>query len=351
MNLRPAILSAPFPWLIIITAKLFGRDKTPKHIKNRKRVSYLTFTYEGRRYVAALFLIGLAAINTGNNLLYLIVSMLLSLIVVSGFMSESTIRGLWVKRNVPERAWKNSPIRIAYTVKNLKASLPSYSVAFKESQVQDLEGTGSYSVKINKSSTVTLSSSYKFNKRGLYTLYGVDITTRFPFGLFTKGKTAELINDIIVYPKAETVNINAKVRGSSHGLEESSRKGYGGDAIGARPYGESDDSRHIDWKSSARSLTLMHKEFSSDSDREAVVVFRNYRGSNEEYFEEKVDEAASMVKTLIDKGYSVGLKTLDSEIAPQRGDAHMDSLMKELALIEAYGKKSKTEPSVHMEEN
>ena len=45
--------------------------------------------------------IGVAAINTGNNLLYLLVSLLLSLIVVSGVLSEQSMRGLRLEADVP----------------------------------------------------------------------------------------------------------------------------------------------------------------------------------------------------------------------------------------------------------
>ena len=66
----------------------------------------LEFTKEGARFVILLLVIGFAAINTGNNLLYLIVAMMLSLIVVSGLMSESTLRDITVKRTSPPRLQK-----------------------------------------------------------------------------------------------------------------------------------------------------------------------------------------------------------------------------------------------------
>ncbi len=50
----------------------------------------LRITFEGKAFLLITLGVGAAAINTGNNLLYLAFSMNLSLIVVSGFLSEWT---------------------------------------------------------------------------------------------------------------------------------------------------------------------------------------------------------------------------------------------------------------------
>src|ERR1019366_2941261 len=52
----------------------------------------IRFTRFGTFYVLFSIGVGAAAINTGNNLLYLILGILLGLIVISGFLSDS---GLW----------------------------------------------------------------------------------------------------------------------------------------------------------------------------------------------------------------------------------------------------------------
>ena len=61
----------------------------------------LRFTQLGRWYVALTIGIGLAAINTGNNLLFLVLGLLLSSIVVSGLLSETSLRAVRVERRLP----------------------------------------------------------------------------------------------------------------------------------------------------------------------------------------------------------------------------------------------------------
>src|ERR1700690_4369367 len=54
----------------------------------------IRFTRFGIFYVLFSIGVGAAAINTGNNLLYLILGILLGFIVISGFLSDSALWGI-----------------------------------------------------------------------------------------------------------------------------------------------------------------------------------------------------------------------------------------------------------------
>src|SRR5260370_22933203 len=75
--------------------------------------------------------LGVAAINTGNNLLYLLVSALLALIVVSGIFSEQAMRGLALTGVTPEELYAGRPALLGATLANRKRWLTSYSVTFE----------------------------------------------------------------------------------------------------------------------------------------------------------------------------------------------------------------------------
>lgn len=347
MNLRPAILSAPFPWLIIIIAKLFGKKtniKSPQGKKNKEKNFFklprtLTFTYEGKRYIAILFLIGFAAINTGNNLLYLIVAMLLSIIIISGIMSESSLRKIEIERLPSENIYKDKPVKINYKITNIKKKIPSYSLVIKEAPQEELSGTGSYLIKIDNLTSENISSEYTFSKRGFIDLEAIAMSTRFPFGLFSKTRNIDIPTTLLVYPTTLPITTKLSYSGSSSGVTESIKKGFGGDLYGVREHQISDDSRHIDWKSSAKSGLLMHKEFTRDSDREITINFSNYskevdspEETNED-FENSVSKTASLAKHYLELGFSVGLKTLNLNLAPQTGEKQKYLILKELALI------------------
>ena len=72
--------------------------------------------------------LGVAAINTGNNLLYLLDSLLFGLIVVSGVLSEMVMRGLSLSSIEPEEIHAGQPAPFGAAVANHKRWLTSYSI-------------------------------------------------------------------------------------------------------------------------------------------------------------------------------------------------------------------------------
>ncbi|HKQ70191.1 MAG TPA: hypothetical protein VJT73_12670, partial [Polyangiaceae bacterium] len=93
----------------------------------------LKFTREGKYFLGITLGVGFAAINTGNNLLYLLLGMLLSLIVLSGVMSELSLRDLNVVRRLPTRAQVGRAHLVEIEVFNRKKRTPSYAI-----EVEDL---------------------------------------------------------------------------------------------------------------------------------------------------------------------------------------------------------------------
>ncbi|MCC6502845.1 MAG: DUF58 domain-containing protein [Deltaproteobacteria bacterium] len=331
MSLRPAI-SAPLPWLTMLAGRLLkgGQDVNGKKRGKMKFPRSLSVTKEGKWYIGILLIIGVGAINTGNNLIYLVVATLLSLIIISGILSESTLRGVKVERRLPQIAFKGSPARATLRISNTKKRVPSYSFLAVE---MDSSGTSAYVLKLGPGEAADIPVEYTFQRRGLTTLTGVRITTRFPFGLFTKGKKEFVRDEILVLPSVQDGALGPEEEtNGAHGELSRSVKGSGGGLYGLREYSLADDARHIHWKSAARAQKLLLKEFESESMAKAVVVFEN-RGPSNELFEELVDRAAGTINAYIEKGFSVGLKTLSTEIAPASGRAHLMRLLSELALI------------------
>ena len=151
MNLMPAI-STPFPWLTMFIGKTLGGKKPTEGVEKRPTRGFwprsLSSTAAGKWFIAVLFAIGIAAINTGNNLLYLVVATLLSLIVVSGIMSESTLRGLKAQRLLPRHIFRDTPVSVLITASNTKRMLPSFSFSFMESPFGGCKSESGYMLKL-----------------------------------------------------------------------------------------------------------------------------------------------------------------------------------------------------------
>ncbi len=89
--------------------------------------------------------VGFAAINTGNNLLYLLLGWLLSFIIASGILSEGTLKRLVVSRRPPPRVWASEPFLMEVVIENQKPHRASYWI-----EVEDLVGQGGRTTPLDK---------------------------------------------------------------------------------------------------------------------------------------------------------------------------------------------------------
>ena len=83
----------------------------------------------GIAYVVTVLLIGIAALNTGNNLLYVIVAAMLAAILVSGVASAVVLRGLELDVRLPEQVFAGRPAPAKILVRNRRRWLPSFSIS------------------------------------------------------------------------------------------------------------------------------------------------------------------------------------------------------------------------------
>ncbi|MBI5903649.1 MAG: DUF58 domain-containing protein [Deltaproteobacteria bacterium] len=342
MFIKP-VISAPLPWLTFVAARAFGKKTlSPKAAPAAGPAWFprsLRFTREGKWFTAFLFFTGIAAINTGNNLLYLIVAALLSIIIISGIISESTLRSISVGRKLPSRVFKDAATPVTIRVSNGKRYFPSFSFNVREADCAGLAAEPLYVLKLPAAEGADRGARYVFKRRGRFTLLGMKVSTRFPFGLFLKGKR-ELVRDtVIVYPSIDPSNIDGLIDHRSFRDEGSSRpeKGSGAQIHGLRDYSFEDDSRRIHWKSAARQSRLLLKEFEREEGKRIYIVFDNYSTPDGARFEALVDAAASLSDHYMKKGFAVGLKTLGQSIPPSSGADHLFRILHTLALIEPAG--------------
>src|SRR3972149_11963855 len=86
-------------------------------------------TSPGKWFLLLTVGVGVAAINTGNNLLYLALSINLSLILLSGILSEWCLRGLSVRVAHASEAFASRDSLLAVTCSAAGKWLPAFSVS------------------------------------------------------------------------------------------------------------------------------------------------------------------------------------------------------------------------------
>ncbi|HVC64249.1 MAG TPA: DUF58 domain-containing protein [Candidatus Dormibacteraeota bacterium] len=282
--------------------------------------------------------LGVAAINTGNNLLYLLVSALLALIVVSGILSEQSMRGLDLTGVAPDEMYAGQPALLGATIANRKGWFTSYSVTVEllASEARALESTSRFiyvrRVEAGRERLVTWEETLP--RRGRHRLTGVRITTRFPFGLFVKAARPALADEVVVFPAVRPVSAESLRRLGESGEASARRRGRGNDLYNLRGYRAGDDPRFIHWRSSAKTEGLMVRELEADTSQNTrlVLVGRGRRGA--ETLERGLSEAASLAVALVRAGAGVELAGPDCEVPLGHGRAHLRRMLTALALYD-----------------
>ena len=90
--------------------------------------SHYQVTREGWIYFAAVTVVVFAAINTSNNLLYMVLSALLAVLLLSGFLSGLNFRFLRIDVRIPRHCFAGEPFPISFQIRNEKRVFPSFSL-------------------------------------------------------------------------------------------------------------------------------------------------------------------------------------------------------------------------------
>ena len=301
--------------------------------------------------------IGFAAINTGNNLLYLLLGWLLSFIIASGILSEMTLKKLGVERRPPPRVYANEPFLMEVVIENKKPRRASFSI-----EVEDLLGTSPtgpqrpqpidkrcYFLKIPAGKSQRTSYRHTFTRRGSYQLSGYRLATRFPFALFRKSRDVDAPLDVLVYPARVAVP-RPSPRSTASGETSANRLGRRGEFFGLRERRVGDDRRDVHWRSSARTGRVLVREYEDERARRVTIGVDNalpalVRESLHDgaltpaaeaqvsAVERAISVASSLAALYLELGFSVELCARGTHVPTGTGRMHEAKIGRALALL------------------
>ena len=282
--------------------------------------------------------VGLAALNTGNNLLYMIHALLLSFLVLSGVMSESALRGIRVQRRLPAELVAERAGQIALEVLNDQPRIPSFAIVvedFAENELGEQFVTGrAFALRIAPRARETRSYSFAAPTRGVLRLAGVRVATRFPFGLFSKAMWIDLALDALVYPALDPKDVRAGRAGEPRHAEATGGSGGAApESAGLREYAPGDPFRRIHWRASLRRDQLLVREPELDRRRDVTVRLATRGAAAGDAFEREVRRAASEIAAHLAEGHRVGLRTDSAAFLPGAGARQRAQLLTHLATI------------------
>lgn len=269
--------------------------------------------------------------NTGNNLLYLLVSALLGFMSVSGVLGKWNLARVEVRYLPPAEIYDGLPTLMGIELVNRRRWLPIFLmevvVAGRSVFFPLVEPRRSR----QKSLEVTLSG------RGDRALPGVAVRSRFPVNFFIRAQGQVSTEKVTVFPAPQACpEFRQFDPGGGRGAQESQQKGFEGDINRISNYQGGEPFKSIHWKLSARHDRLKVKELSAASRKPVVLNLAELPGSS---LEQRLRHACYLVNRWLRDGWPVGLKAGSQELPAGSGLRHKLLLLRMLA---HYGQDQKT---------
>jgi uncharacterized protein (DUF58 family) len=296
-------------------------------------------TREGLAYMALALIVGIAALNTGNNLLFIIVSAMLAAIVMSGVVCATMLRRLEMEVGLPEHVFANNPVLGRVTIRNQSHWWPAFSVSIVPPKVKpakvkwvlhqsvfrwppkappekqwlkipdlylsrvvipavraDILKEAVYFPYVPSGAASSAEVELLFPQRGRLVQNGFGISTRFPFSFLRRTRRVGSTREMVVYPTVEATDELFQVLPMITGEFESFVAGRGYDLYRIREYLPEDPARHVDWKATAKTGALKVREFTREDERRLRIVFDNPppNAVSDERYETYIALAASL---------------------------------------------------------
>lgn len=300
----------------------------------------LRFTRQGRFYVLVTLGVGAAALNTGNNLLYLVLGLLLSLVIVSGVLSDLVL--FWVRptRSLPKRAHAKSPFLVEITLTNEKRFLPSFSI-----EVEDVaEGAPSdrrcYFLRIEPKGERKAVYRRTSDARGLLVFRKLILRTSYPFGLFEKTLVYDRPDQLVVYPELIPDRMGLRRAEERTEGESLSVAGHGLEPLGVREYRLGEPARNVHARRSASLGTLVVKQSAATRSERVRLSLADVIDSDlpgepwRASFEDAVSRAAWATIEAHARGVDVEVHTQSGRSTRVAAQGSLDPVLHFLALLE-----------------
>jgi uncharacterized protein (DUF58 family) len=238
-------------------------------------------TREGMVYLGVVAILILASVNTGNNLLFMILACSLAGILISGVLSRAVLTGIDLKFDMPEHIFAEQPVLAELELRNEKQAWPSFSLrvigANKKGAGQILTRPVFFPY-IPRLGCARQKLELTFPHRGTYRQDAFGIRTRFPFGFFEKTRHVDSELEIVVYPAVAPTDHFYEVLPLLSGEMVSYFRGRGHELHSLRDYLPTDSARVVDWKVTARAGHLMVREFAREDERRVMLVLDPFVG-------------------------------------------------------------------------
>lgn len=275
-------------------------------------------------YIAITLLLGFAAVNTGNNLIYLVVSALLGFMAISGILGKWNLSRIRLNCSPPEEVYDGLPTLFSIHLENHRRWLPVFLM-----EVVLNDGVVLFPL-VDPGQAKSKSLAVVLHGRGLQQLNQAKIRSRFPINFFIRSVSITIDRKVTVFPRPlPCPDFRQPDPGGMHGGQAHWLKGQEGDVSRISDYQGGEPLKLIHWKLSARHDRLKVKELSAATQTPVTLDLDVLPASN---VEQRLSFGVYLVNQLARSGRAVGLKLGSVQIPPDHSRQHKLRLLKALAL-------------------
>ena len=260
-------------------------------------------------------MLGFAAVNTGNNLLFLVVSALLAFMALSGVFGWRNIRGLHAVVAFPDELYAGRECFVTLRLENRKRYLPSFLLDLTLTS----GGSASFFM-IPRNGRETEILPLTLPRRGAQTLPWARVSSPFPVNFFVRWTGIPVDGRCIVFPQPLPWDMADTEGDRRWGVGDNlRRKGGDGELLTISDYTGGEPLKLIHWRLSARSQGLKVKELSAPAEEPVMVDPLLLPGG----LEEQLSRAAWLINRLMGhRQLPVGLRLGERVIAPGESRRH-----------------------------
>jgi len=246
---------------------------------------------------------------------------------VTGYAGMVNLQGLAVRVEPPAETFAGTAAPFTITVKNSKRRLPSFLLLLT---MPDRRETVAKIPLVEPGSEASATARLLFPTRGRATVRQVRVSSPFPVAFFYRYWNFPVQRQIVVFPQLVpcTLDTPDSGKGKNGDLNRYTR-GVDGELEGIAGYSGNEPMKKIHWKLSARSGTLLVKEFGSLAAEPLLIDLREIAAPDPE---KRISGAAWLVRQWVENR-PVGLKAGSVFIPPACGRRHGARLLTELALL------------------
>jgi uncharacterized protein (DUF58 family) len=290
-------------------------------------------TTRGLLFLSAALLVGGAGFASGNNLLFLLLAAMLSVLLVSSFISRIGIAGLELEIHLPEHVCARQRVPARLVLRNMKKRMPSFSIRLAGAGTEVFAADLYFPV-IPGGAAVETTVEARFPRRGVHAEDSFLFSTAFPFGFAERRARVTMKQDVLVYPSIEPQPGFELLLAEVHGDAETLFRGLGQDFYRIRPYIPFESARHVDWRATAHTGELLVREFAREQEHLITLVLDLEAGEeHREWFEQAVECCAYLAWRMAQRGARIRFRSQNWEtLVPVENDVY--AILKYLALVE-----------------